>query len=366
MTRRSTLLIGAALLAQGCSSTTANPNPPRSEARPDAGPEDRPRTRPAPVGEPLTLEQVTVGLPDSFRCERDELARVHCGKVSGGERDRIPEFDGALGLARSHLVVCANVRAERVVCFAPNTGDVATVEGLFEPEFIYSRGPQVCAISKGEVRCFEPERFVSATDQPHYVPGHLKDRPFEIGPAAQIAALVPGTASMHFIDPAGRLCHDVACSAIREEVPPLVDAALVRWEHGCGISRDERVLCWHTGLQKDQFGNPMLATQIDVRDDIAGARAIATGDVDLEEGQRPSACVLTDLQEVWCFGDPGYGSLAPGTVRPGPDRDPAQRVELPPVRRLSSIAGAICADLESGPRHCWGSTRRLRPGSFEE
>jgi hypothetical protein len=123
--------------------------------------------------------------------------------------------------------------------------------------------------------------------------------------------------------------------------------------HACAVAADKRVICWGRnvrnllGVATESLATP-TSLGVFVAREAGGELASA---VDVEAGQSAS-CVVTQLDELWCWGDNQQGLLGVGDTAPHVG---AVKVELSGVVQVALGAGHVCALARDGQAYCWGA-----------
>lgn len=114
---------------------------------------------------------------------------------------------------------------------------------------------------------------------------------------------------------------------------------------GCGITRDERLVCW----AESEYFAEWLGVGATPNVMVGGKRM---RDVDVGLG---TAHAVDEEGEVYSWGSSANGSLGNGEVLPGRDEVSPQPIRGP--RGATNVAvggGKACALLETGTVECWG------------
>ena len=113
--------------------------------------------------------------------------------------------------------------------------------------------------------------------------------------------------------------------------------------HTCGLSAEDRILCWGPESPGDLASNAALSGPVDLPPGARASRLTVGGS---------HACALTLTGDAYCWGNNDAGQLGDGTT--SARRQPT-RVELGArVRALTAGLDHTCAILETDTVACWG------------
>jgi cysteine-rich repeat protein len=126
-------------------------------------------------------------------------------------------------------------------------------------------------------------------------------------------------------------------------------------DHSCVVLVDGTVACWGDD-DNGQLGDGAAGVDNGVATLVPGLPVV----VDVQGGQ-DDACAITELGEVWCWGDNADGQIGDGTAV---DRPTPQLVALPSAAQTIALGDDFaCALLLTDQVFCWGEAEDFQLAS---